>query len=643
MEENNQKTKKESSLETKKKKAKIAIISLSAIVVLFVSLQVYASTNGYGNVFFMIKEWVTGQSVSGKEEIFSDQDITLSYKSIELAEGLKIQVNRLEVKDGKTKIYASIKSQDGEPLPLKYEVTTKTNDGSETTTTTKITGTKPESSENFDYEDILTLNYEVKEDKTIVLKINNSNDKELRTLEINLQTREIIVKGEVEMSKISQIELKKYLSIFSQLNNGSTEDAQLVRVAWDIFEMNFPDEKKHSTLDETNQIIREFYGDKAVFETVEPAPDTRGGPLESIKTTKESGVMPSYQANGYIIDNDLTDYQIGLCLKISDIKYKDGIYTVKYIYTLYRKAYVEDDEIEDQPQYETTIKLKRNDNAKYSKYQVVSIEAGKEIKEKVSTTINKESEVENKVEQLEPDNYAEEVMKYEKDTKGYVGTWKVKKAYKDEIEVSLQEIYGTSVKYGVGNLFLNMDNTFGDQIAPIYESEESRAGKYISSNNSITLTYNNGSKKSISYNPVDDVITYNVFDNYYLVMERQNEQQLEPDNYAEEVVKDEIKSLYMNRLKNDTINATEIILDYRVDKVEILSDKDKKEIVKNDYTEYLKNTDTLAVVTYSVKPKDVNKTEWIAGNGEISGDWIINKTAHVCVRNGEIVFSGTGW
>ena len=119
--------------------------------------------------------------------------------------------------------------------------------------------------------------------------------------------------------------------------------------------------------------------------------------------------------------------------------------------------------------------------------------------------------------------------------------------------------------------------------------------------------------------------------------------QLEPDNYADEVMKDEVKKLYTNKLKKDNEKNTEKLLDYRVDKVEILSDKDKKGIVENDDTEYFKNTDTLAVVTYSVKPRDINNTEWIAGNGEISGNWIMNKTANVCVRNGEIVFSGTGW
>ena len=160
----------------------------------------------------MIKNLITTGNLAGKEEVFSDRDITLSYKSIELADGLKIQANRLEIKDGKTKLYLSVKSNDEKYLPLKYEVSINNNEQAETTT--KITGTKPENTDNASYEDVLTMNYEIDDTKTIVLQISDSSDKVLRTLEINLQTREITVKGEKEFEKISQIELKKYLDFF---------------------------------------------------------------------------------------------------------------------------------------------------------------------------------------------------------------------------------------------------------------------------------------------------------------------------------------------------------------------------------------------------------------------------------------------
>lgn len=105
-----------------------------------------------------------------------------------------------------------------------------------------------------------------------------------------------------------------------------------------------------------------------------------------------------------------------------------------------------------------------------------------------------------------------------------------------------------------------------------------------------------------------------------------------------------VKTIYYNYIKaNDEKNTDEKLLEYRVDEVKILSDSEKKSILEFDGGQYYKETDTLAEVTYSVKPQDVNSTNWIAGNGTKSGDWIINKTACVCIRNGEVVNSGTSW
>lgn len=103
--------------------------------------------------------------------------------------------------------------------------------------------------------------------------------------------------------------------------------------------------------------------------------------------------------------------------------------------------------------------------------------------------------------------------------------------------------------------------------------------------------------------------------------------------------KAEVRKLFLAKLKNDNEKNTEKLVEYRVDEVKVLSDEEKKGLVGNDYL----ITDTLAYVTYSVKPKDIKNTGWIAGNGEIEGDWIKNKTACVCVRNGKIEFSGTSW
>ena len=97
---------------------------------------------------------------------------------------------------------------------------------------------------------------------------------------------------------------------------------------------------------------------------------------------------------------------------------------------------------------------------------------------------------------------------------------------------------------------------------------------------------------------------------------------------------DKIKEQFLAKLREiDKIND-EKLLDYRVDEVKILSDSEKQAFNENE--EYSPK-DILAFVKYSVKPKDIEHTVWIAGNGEIEGKWIINKTACECLRNGKLV------
>ena len=97
---------------------------------------------------------------------------------------------------------------------------------------------------------------------------------------------------------------------------------------------------------------------------------------------------------------------------------------------------------------------------------------------------------------------------------------------------------------------------------------------------------------------------------------------------------DKIKEQFIAKLKESDNISREKLLDYRVDEVKILSDSEKQ--VFNENGEYSPE-DILAFVKYSVKPKNIEDTVWIAGNGEIDGEWIINKTACECLRNGKLV------
>ncbi|MBR4111013.1 MAG: hypothetical protein IKK43_04940 [Clostridia bacterium] len=103
---------------------------------------------------------------------------------------------------------------------------------------------------------------------------------------------------------------------------------------------------------------------------------------------------------------------------------------------------------------------------------------------------------------------------------------------------------------------------------------------------------------------------------------------------------DTIKNLFLAKLKALDNNNSEKLLDYRVDKVEILSNS--QDFIDLGYN----SNDIRAYVTYSVKPQNVTATAWIAGNGEVEGEWIINKVACECLREGKLIDNtalNTGW
>ena len=75
------------------KKKKVMII-VAVCLILFLSANVFAATQGYNNIFFIIKSLVSNDTeVTDRNVILSDRDITISYQPIEVAEGLEIQIN----------------------------------------------------------------------------------------------------------------------------------------------------------------------------------------------------------------------------------------------------------------------------------------------------------------------------------------------------------------------------------------------------------------------------------------------------------------------------------------------------------------------------------------------------------------------
>ena len=218
MEENNQKIKKNKKQVIIKRVAAMA----ACLVVALGGGNIYATTHGYNNVFFMIKEFVNSEiSVSGKEEILSDRDITISYKQIQIATNLKVTIKELQVKDGVAKLFIKVDEVgeiDSAIVPLKYKIYDD-ND--------KLLSEKESSKEESNVvsyiEEIEIKDYN--NENIINLEIDKSNGSKITTIKINLEEKTIEVQGEKEqLNKISEIELKKFLGYeasmeFSKLDN----------------------------------------------------------------------------------------------------------------------------------------------------------------------------------------------------------------------------------------------------------------------------------------------------------------------------------------------------------------------------------------------------------------------------------------
>lgn len=86
MEENINETINEEKQQKPKKKGKALKIILSVAACAVLALgggNIYATTKGYDNVFFMIKDWITQSTETDKKDkILSDRDITISYQPI---------------------------------------------------------------------------------------------------------------------------------------------------------------------------------------------------------------------------------------------------------------------------------------------------------------------------------------------------------------------------------------------------------------------------------------------------------------------------------------------------------------------------------------------------------------------------------
>ena len=577
--------KKEPSAKTKKKKAKIAVICLCSICVILLGLQIYAATNGYGNVFFMIRDWTTTKTATGEDEVFKEEKTSVE----------ELDVNSELVK----KLYEYIlKDNDGsELIAYQNKKVTKDNLGNNVILMTVFENMSNEYADEVKKENrngIEATHYYFDKDK-VEKKAMELFGKDVKVQHQNCSynlAEEIIYKdgkydrykfqggGDYIWSdsteKIVKVEedenglyiYDEYVHIIRHPDNSNEYDIynasdRKVKLASNVKleKLIGNDYNKDQILKNAKEItnnkiitfkhtfIKNSDGNYYWYSTEPIKEDSNTSETTNTDNNNDKD-LDFFEKNTNIqYDNDLTNSQNGKAAivktgeEILKTTQNDGYYTYTDMWNnSYNIKKIKDVKSEfthlgkdkQSALYKCTIYYIDNNNK--DKSFDVAVIVSKDAEGGILGTYDSytgstrftrwvglydEGNTENT--QLEPDNYSEEVMKDEKETKDYLGVWKVKKAYRDTKEVNLQEIYGTSVKYGVGNLSMNMDGTFTDKIAPLYESEDSRAGKYMINENEIVLKYNNGSSRNISYSSGDKVITYNVFDNYYLVMEKQGE------------------------------------------------------------------------------------------------------------------------
>lgn len=371
---------KENVVNFKKKspKWKKILATAASLVIVVGAANVYATSQGYDNVFFLIKYLVTGEKVDGKDNILSDRDITISYEPINIAQDLSVIIKKLQVKDNKAVLYVISNDKnnaDKNLTPLKFIAYNNENEKlCEQTSKEDLKAMRTVTDE-------LTLNNFKESDKIINLEIYGANSEKLATLKIDLDGKTVEVQGEKEaLQKISEIELKEFLGYAAGLSRdlGITEDVIKVDLACNMILDKKLDVERDSDseylflVDEVNNVIESFTGEKA----------------ENLKNERYFKVVTKngkkYYKYVYVGEKQFK----AECINISNISYCNGLYTVNYSYYYRGPEGDEDINMDYYDVYEQEVCISLNENSEYSKFKVVSMEEPTIIKKASETNTN---------------------------------------------------------------------------------------------------------------------------------------------------------------------------------------------------------------------------------------------------------------
>ena len=494
-------------------KYKKALATAACLVVLLGGANVYASTNGYGNIFFLVKYLITGNNEAKEnDEVLSDRDITISYQNLKITDKITMKIEKLQIKDGKAKLITRVEESEKDTqnvTPFIYKVYDQ--DEKELT---NATSSKSVGNDILYEDDIIIENYN-ENVKILKLKIYTPKQELLKEIKIDIENKTVEVSENTEeLKKISEIELKEYLGEYVNLNTYDVvfdrvsyatkeewQNAMKVKIAMDLIYKKEIDNSKNSEISygtsKVNKAINEFTGENISGKIKLP----NEGPLHYNEKTK------SYE---YMSENG---YGEGLCINIENIKYNNGIYEVKFTYCYTTNSTYSSGDIDKLALYETTMKFKLNKDYIYTKYCLVDIDKieYKKIKESEikyedsytentgnTTTTNKTEQnnidsSSNKIEQGNTTNSSNEKEqnvitnsnKIEDNNTSsdddIVGKWYTKSIndmQSGEKYDNLVDFFGTSYLHYGSYLELKKDNTFIDSISPVVENSKSVEGTY---------------------------------------------------------------------------------------------------------------------------------------------------------------------
>ena len=210
---------------------KLMAIAASLVIVVITS-DVYAKTQGYDNIFFLVKDLVV-PAEKQDDEIFSDRDIVISYQPIQITDEIELQINELQIKDNRAKLYLLVKEkQENADSPLNYKIYNDENQSMYDSLANKKKNEKI-------YTEVLNLKNCKDTTNKIKMEIYNNNKILLKTISIDLTKKTIEARTENQVvKKISQIELNKFLKqeTIKTYNKKELENKEIIILdTYDIF------------------------------------------------------------------------------------------------------------------------------------------------------------------------------------------------------------------------------------------------------------------------------------------------------------------------------------------------------------------------------------------------------------------------